>query len=470
MIEFGTDGYRAIIAEDFTFSNVEAVAKAVYLYVKQTYGMDKPVIIGYDTRFLADKFAKRAADVLNELGLNVKLADRDAPTPAIAFCASEYKTAGAMMFTASHNPPEYCGIKYIPDYAGPADKEITDLIEEWSNSIASGIISVEAPINKGVTEMFSPKEVYFEQLKSLIDFEKIKTLDKNIIFDALYGTARGYFDEILAEFGIETHKIHDYRDVFFGGGMPEPKEKYLKELKELVVNTPNSIGFSNDGDADRFAVVDENGNFISPNYVIPLLFKHLKINKGMTGALVKTVGGSLLLEKAGQKFGATEVIETAVGFKWVGKAMRENQVIIGGEESGGLSIGTHIPEKDGILANLLILEMLAYENKSLSSLVENLIEEIGIRYINHRIDLKLTNEQKHQVMTTFNENPPAELGGMKIVKTLKLDGIKFYFEDNNSSILIRPSGTEPLLRVYFETDNDKKLENLIFDVEKFVKS
>jgi alpha-D-glucose phosphate-specific phosphoglucomutase len=466
-IKFGTDGWRAIIAEDFTFDNVKLVTKAIAAYIISDYDESKPLLVGYDTRFLADKFAQTAAQILNELGLNVKLVNRDVPTPVIAFAAKHLDTAGAIMFTASHNPPEYCGIKYIPDYAGPATTDITDVIVNNVKRLQDGEnIFIEVIPTKGKTEIIDPKPAYFDWIKNLIDFEKIKNAKIKSFYDPIYSTGRGYFDDLLKEAGCDITTIHGWIDPLYGGGMPEPKEKFLGELKELVIKNHPALGFSTDGDADRFGVIDEKGNYIAPNEIIAILLKHLVKNKKRTGKIVKSVAVSQMIDKIASQYGI-EVIETPVGFKWIGQQMRDNEVIIGGEESGGLSIWGHIPEKDGILANLAILEAVAYENKPLYQIVEDLKNEIGKHYINYRLDLRLSESAKDSAMKMFKENPPASVGGIKVNKINNLDGMKFYFEDE-SWMLIRPSGTEPLFRIYFETDSQEKLDKMIEDIKKIV--
>lgn len=467
-IKFGTDGWRAIIAEEFTFDNVELVTKAIAAYIKDKYGFSLPVIIGYDTRFMADKFAKRAAEILNKYGFNVKITDRDTPTPVVAYSARNLNTSGALMFTASHNPPEYCGIKYIPDYAGPATTDITDIIVENIKKLQSGNESFLKPAEiKGNTEIFNPKNSYFNWIKKLIDFEKIKNANIKIYYDPIYSTGRGYFDDLLKESGCSVTTIHNWIDPLYGGGMPEPKEKFLAELIKLVKNNSPALGFGTDGDADRFGVIDENGNYVTPNEIIAILLKHLIKNKRRKGSVVKTVAASQMINKIAEKYNIT-VHETSVGFKYIGQIMRQEDVIIGGEESGGLSIWGHIPEKDGIIANLSILEAVAYEGKPLYKIIENLKNEIKINYINHRIDLSVTEDIKQNIINIFTQASSFEFGRMKIKQINNIDGIKLYFDDNNSWILIRPSGTEPLLRIYFETDSIEKLDKLVEDIKNFL--
>lgn len=448
-IKFGTDGWRAIVGKDFTSANVKKVTLAIGKYIFETFGFNKPVLIGYDPRNKADKFSKMCAEILAEKGFNVYYSTRVIPTPVLAYNA-QFRNACAIMFTASHNPPEYLGMKFIPDYAGPATSEITDAIvanidKEFDSAPQAGKIHEVD---------FSFK--YYQHLDTLIDYEAIKDLNTNIVFDGLYSASIGYFDKILDANSIKYKTLHMYHDTEFGGGMPDPKPKYLKELIAKVKSIPNSIGLANDGDADRFGVINENGEYVSPNEIIAILLKHL-INRGFKGSVVKTVGSSLLIDIVADKLGV-DVIETAVGFKHVGEAMRNNQVIIGGEESGGLSILGHIPEKDGLIANLLILEAMAYSNKTLVELQEELYKLAGTRFYTDRIDLKLDKQSEIKpILAKVQEFK--NIGEYAVTSVDTKDGVKLMLGDT-TKILVRPSGTEPLLRIYFETDNSEKLEYL----------
>ncbi len=447
-ITFGTDGWRAVVGVDFTSENVGIVTKAIANYVFDNFGIYKRILVGYDSRNMAREFALQCAEDLAGCGFRVMFSKKVLPTPVLAYNA-KIKDACAVMFTASHNPPEYLGIKFIPDYAGPATDDIT-------GEIVANLGADFEPKIKGFIKEFDFSSKYFEHIKSLIDFDKIRELKKNIIFDGLYSATIGYFDKLLCDEDIKFNSIHMMHDVNFGGGMPEPKPQFMQDLIEMVKKTPNSIGFANDGDGDRFGVINENGEFVTPNEIIAILLLHLKKHKNMDGCIVKTVGASLLLDKVAEKCGV-EVVETAVGFKHVGEAMRRFNPIIGGEESGGLSIRGHIPEKDGILANLLILEAMAYENKTLVQLQEDLSELVGCKFYNDRVDLKLeTREEIEKIIDRFKTTD--EFAGMKVVKKDFKDGVKLYLDDNTSWVLVRPSGTEPLLRIYFESDSLDKIE------------
>ena len=449
-IKFGTDGWRAVVGKDFNDTNVKTVIKSIGKYVFDKYGLSKKIIVGYDPRNMAFEYANMSAKQLADYGFEVLLSDKVVPTPVLAYSA-KYLNACAVMFTASHNPPQYLGIKFIPDYAGPATSDITDIL---TKNLNEDFIQK----SKGILKEYDFSKDYFEHIEKLIDFEKIKHFDKNIIFDGLYAASIGYFDKLLDRHDIKYDSLHMYHDTNFGGGMPEPKPKYLKELIEKIKSGKNAIGFANDGDSDRFGVINEAGEYVSPNEIISIFLIHLKNNKNYSGALVKTVGASLLLNKVAKNLDV-DVIETAVGFKHVGEAMRKFNPIIGGEESGGLSIQNHIPEKDGILANLLVLEAMAYANKSLVEMQKDLYDFVGCRFFNDRIDKHLENFDEIKPILKDYENKK-NIGEFQVKSKDTKDGVKLYFDDDTSWILVRPSGTEPLLRIYFESDSEEKLKRL----------
>jgi len=462
-IEFGTDGWRGIIADDFTFSNVCKVTRAIARYLDVTYSKARPVLIGYDTRFLADQFAHTAAAVLADLGWNVQIVDRDCPTPVIAYSARHLNSAGALMFTASHNPAPYCGIKYIPDYAGPATTQITDAIVANLDRVS------DAPPSGNLSDrisMFDPKPAYLEAIYRILDVDRIRNAKLKVKYDALYSTSRGYLDNVLTHCGCEIESFHTYRDVLFGGGMPEPKGEQLTGLVDAVQIDQADLGLATDGDSDRFGIVDEQGTILTPNTILLLLARHLIKNKGKRGAIVRTVATTRLLDNFAAIYGL-ELYETAVGFKHIGEKMRQTPVLIGGEESGGLSIIGHIPEKDGILADMLVAEAIAYEGKPLSQLVQEVVVEADGPLYNHRVDLRLTNPHKKAVLDSFTQNPPTQIAGLAIKEVGRKDGIKLYLEEG-SWILLRPSGTEPLIRVYLETNSPKKVVQIAEAMERSI--
>ena len=451
-IKFGTDGFRGILGKEFTIETVTKIVNAIAEYLGQG-----TVIIGYDPRQDADKYAKCAANILADFGFDVILSSKVVPTPVVAYMAKTTKNcAGALMFTASHNPPEYLGIKFIPNYGGPATNEITKEIEniielkhhkfEKSDKTADGSV---------IKKDFSVD--YFEILEDLIDFDAIKNNPPKIIYDALFSASLGYFDEILKRNNIDFEIYNNKYDPNFGGFLPEPKEEFMHNKKE------GFITFANDGDADRYGVIDEKGNYVSPNIVLAMLLKYLKETKKYNGCMVKTVGVSQLVDVVAEKLNV-EVIETPVGFKYLGEAMRMNKTILAGEDSGGLSTGDYISEKDGIYANLLILEMVSKLNKPLYQLKEEILEFAGVHFVQDRVDVKLSGDSKKEEIINeikFLEN----FANQKVVKKSEIDGVKLYLEDEKTKILIRKSGTEPLLRFYIETDSNSKLNS----IKEFIK-
>jgi len=311
--------------------------------------------------------------------------------------------------------------------------------------------------------------IYFSRFINIIIYYNqivIKCIKTNIIYDGLYSASIGYFDTLLKNHGIKFDTMHMVHDTNFGGGMPEPKPQYMTDLIEKIKGTTNTIGCANDGDADRFGIINENGEYVTPNEIIAILLKHLIENKKMSGCLVKTVGASLMLDRVAEKLNVP-VVETPVGFKHVGQAMRENDCLIGGEESGGLSIKGHIPEKDGLLANLLVMEAMAYYGKSLVELQKDLQDFVGCKFINERIDFKLND--RSEIATAIDKvSKITEAGGFGLTKTDRKDGIKIYLGEN-SWVLVRPSGTEPLLRIYFESDSEDNLKNIQKDILNVIK-
>ncbi len=445
-ITFGTDGFRGIIAKEFTFDTVERIIKAISLYLRNLKSNKNTVIIGYDPRFMAKDFAIFSAELMKTYGFNIILSSKVVPTPIVAYCAKYYPNSiGAIMLTASHNPKEYQGIKFIPNYGGPATKKITDEILKYADKE----ISVK---NEGNISIQNLEDDYIKHLENIIDFKLIAKKQPKIIYDGLFSSSIGYFDKILEKNNIKFESFNMYHSSDFGGGLPEPKEKYMKNKKT------GYIVIANDGDADRYGVLDEDGNYVSPNIILALLLKYLKIDKKIQGKMIKTVGVSKLVEIVAEKTN-TEIITTPVGFKWLSEAMRNNETILAGEDSGGLSSGNHIPEKDGIYANLLILEMMSYKNKSLKELVNEINDFAGIKFYTDRIDVKLENDiQAEKLKEKFNEFN--FIADYKIIDKNFIDGTKITLEDNLSSLLIRKSGTEPLYRFYIESNDTDKLNKI----------
>ncbi|MGD9580276.1 MAG: phosphoglucomutase/phosphomannomutase family protein [Vampirovibrionia bacterium] len=466
-IKFGTEGWRAVIAEDFTFDNVELVTKGIIKYITEEKKDTKPIIIGYDTRFLADKFAQKAANTFIKYGIKVKLTKEASPTPAVALNAKLLNTAGAIMFTASHNSHEYCGLKYIPDYAGPATTDITDkIVYHIDNLQTNKEINLKSTKNQSYIELLDPKPLYLDWIRKLVDTEVIKSKDFKVYYDPMYSTGIGYMDTLLEECNVKVHSINNYRDPLFGGKLPEPREKFLSDLISMVKTDSNAIGLANDGDGDRFGIINEEGKYLHPNIVISLLLYHLIKNKKLKGSIVRSIATTHLLDDIAQKY-HLPLYETPVGFKYIGEIMRKETVLIGGEESGGMSIINNIPQKDGILANLSILEAMAYSNKTLVELEKEMIKDIGREYFYKRVDLKVDNDIKERFIKNISIKPPEIIAGERVSRVSTLDGTKLYLNDG-SWLLARPSGTEPLLRIYFETSSSDKLENMIANIKEML--
>lgn len=452
-IRFGTSGWRAIIADEFTFEKVRAVTEAICRYLKDNFSEDRrTLIVGHDSRFMGEKFSEVAAEIAKAKGFRVLLCNHPTPTPTISHAIRDQKAIGALNFTASHNPPEYQGIKFSTFDGAPALPEITKQIEA---NIENAVTVEDA--DGGSIEEFDARAAYLEDLKTKIRFDVIAEAKGKYAYDALWGTGRGYLNKVLSDLGLEIETIHDWRDVTFGGQAPEPGEEHLDELREAVKSKNLTLGVSTDGDGDRFGVIDANGEFIQPNDLVAILSDYLAESRGWTEGLARSVATSGLIDKVAKKRGL-KMHETPVGFKFIGELINKDEIILGGEESAGLSIKGHFPEKDGILACLLAIEAVAARGKSLTEQLEELTNEVGKLY-SKRIGVKLTDEVQKSLKEKLAQEP-TEIDGRKIEKINRLDGVKFIFDDG-SWMLMRPSGTEPLVRIYAETENKEDLEVLI---------
>ena len=459
-IKFGTDGWRDLMYNRFNLPNVRRVVQAIARYTKDNHGEDRGIVVGYDARFFSDFFAQEAAAVLTAHGIKVYFGERDFPTPVIAFAVTHYRAFGAIMFTASHNPPEYNGIKFIPEYAGPASPEITKAIEVNLSNQPGGETVLHQP-NPELITRFDPTEAYLSQLRKLID--AVRKAGLNLVIDPMYATGRGFLPDLFNE--CPVIEIHNRRDPLFGGSMPDPQGKFLGELISLVEAKENSIGLAMDGDADRFGIVDSDGSYLNANQVISLLLWHLITNRGLKGIAARSVATTHMLDRLGELYGM-EVVETPVGFKYIGEMMRTRQVIIGGEESGGLSIQGHLPEKDGILACALMAELRAITGKPLQETLAELSAKVG-QFFTRRLDIHLLGAAKAAILEKCRATSLERIGVFNISETRKIDGFKYILE-NGSWFLIRPSGTEPLIRIYFETNSAETLEDLVANVQKLL--
>lgn len=454
-IAFGTDGWRAVMAREFTFDNVALVAQAIADHVNGTGKADRGIIVGYDARFLSEQFAALVADVLSANGIPALVPDRDTPTPVVAYTIRARDLAGAVMLTASHNPPEYNGIKFIPDYCHPALPDITDAITARIGELQAG----NGPVRTGGSppQKVDPKPDYFAHVRELIDLEAIGRANLHLWVDPLYATGRGYLSEILRDAGCTVQTLHDERNPLFGGSLPEPNEKNLAELSARVRESGANLGLSLDGDADRFGMVDATGTYLTNNQVIALVFYHWLKTRYDRGSVVRTVATSGLIDAIAERFGFN-VIETPVGFKWVGNALRTSDAIVGGEESGGLSVKGHIPEKDGIVADLIVTEQVAKTGKTPLETLAELREMVG-EFLTTRVDVTLPDAAKKDLMRRLRDETPDTVAGVGVKSVSTVDGVKMVREDG-SWLLIRPSGTEPLVRCYIEARSDSGVADL----------
>ena len=462
-IHFGTAGWRAVIAQDFTFQNVRIVAQAIADQLKSEKLHHRQVIVGFDSRFLSEDFARTVTEVLTANSIQVSLCERDAPTPAISFEILRRKAAGSITITASHNPPEYSGIKFSTAWGGPALPEVTRSLEErCAISLTEGKnisrLSLSEGRKKKLVINFDPAPTYLKQIRGLIDFKLLKRAKLSVACDVLYGTARGYLDTLLKESGCRTAVLHNYRDVLFGGRAPDPSRENLEELVAVMKKQKCDIGLATDCDADRFGIVDSDGTFLTPNEILPLVLNHLIKTRKWKGVIARSVMTSHFLDAVAKQYDI-EVRETPVGFKYIAEVMCKENFLMGGEESGGLTIKGHIPEKDGILACMLLAEVRAFEKKPLRQSLLELQKKVGF-FFTERANFHLPMEKMASLKEKLSSHPPTTLGEFSVKRIVDLDGFKFIMKDQ-SWIGIRLSGTEPVIRLYVETDSQKKLSKLI---------
>lgn len=464
MIKFGTSGWRGVIGEDFTFEKVRVASQGIANYLKKSGRQGSGIVVAYDTRFLSEKFAAEAARMLAFNGIQAFLCTRDVPTPCVAYETVRRKAMGAINFTASHNPAEYNGLKFSTSTGAPALPEITKAIEREIHTVEERNERIDVYEKSELIEDIDPKDRYLKELRQKIDVDVIRSSGIRIAIDSLYGTSRDYLDYFLLESGVEVKIIHNYRDPYFGGFSPECNEKNLSELRKIVSNEKFDIGLATDGDADRFGIIDERNRFVSPNTIIALLAVYLKRERKIPGGLARTVATTHLIDEIARKLDVP-CYETPVGFKYIGELILKDLVAVGGEESAGMSIYRHLPEKDGILACLLVAEMVARSGKKLSELIDDMFKEFGAFY-SKRFDMKLTPAIKQNVAARL-ANPPSEINGRRVRDVNTTDGVKLMF-DAQSWLLFRVSGTEPVARIYAEACSPKDLKSLLDAGKKFV--
>lgn len=467
-IAFGTSGWRGILCEDFTFGNVKVVIQAIADNLAAAGEGHKGVVVGCDTRFMGQRFAQEAARVFAGAGIKTFLCERDTPTPVISFEILRRKAAGGVNFTASHNPPEYNGVKFSPSWGGPALPETTQDIERRANQML-GTVCYKEPLlanalEDGLVEYINPRDEYLKSLELKVDFDAIASLGK-VALNPLYGTARGYLDAPLSQRKIPYVMINDHLDPYFGGQPPEPSESHIPDFIKLVKeNQDIRLGLATDGDADRFGIIDADGSFIEPNYIIALLLDYLIRVRKLEGGVARSVATSHLIDAVARKHGVP-VYETPVGFKYIGELICQDKIVIGGEESAGLTIKGHVPEKDGILACFLVAEMVAREGKTVKELLERLYADVG-RFVTRRDNLKLSPELEAAYAVKINA-VPKEVAGSKVTEVIRIDGTKLLLDDG-SWMLFRKSGTEPVVRLYGEASTDARLSEVMSAGRRFI--
>jgi alpha-D-glucose phosphate-specific phosphoglucomutase len=461
-IRFGTSGWRAVIADGFTFEQARRLVTAIAGHVRDQGLGDRPVLVGYDTRFLMDQFADEAARTLAAAGVPALLCEAAVPTPAISHTVIARRLSGAINFTASHNPPAYGGLKFSTHQGVPSPRSVTRDLEERLAEI--GPVD-EPPAQVDGVEKVDVREDYLERIGELVDLEVIGKSSIRVAFDPLYGTARGYLDELLRRAGRPCETLHDRRDVLFGGRTPDCSEDNLVELAERAGGGEIDLGVATDGDGDRFAIIDGEGSFVSPNLILALVADYLAESRGWRHGLGRTVATTHLLDAIAAHRGM-EVVETPVGFKYLGELLVSEKIYLGGEESAGMSILGHVPEKDGILADLLVLEMVARSGKTLKQLRDDLFARVGALY-SRRVDHRLDVGRMEGLRKRLAGEPPAELNGRTVERADAVDGLKLVLE-GGAWMLVRPSGTEPVVRQYVEASSETELARLLDAGRRFL--
>lgn len=472
-IKFGTDGWRGVIAADFTYERVAKVAPAAAKVLAEVYGeaaQSQTIIVGYDRRFMAEEFARTAAEALLEAGFEVLLSQTYAPTPAFSWAANDRKALGAIVITASHNPAPYLGLKVKGSFGGSVPPEVTKKIEarlREASGEGSQALSASLKGATGSLPTFNVWPSYCAMLANKVDLDSIREAIRSeqvtVFADVMHGSGSGGLGQIL---GLPVREINGDRDPLFDGGAPEPLPRYLSKLFRSLrtyqrqKSSGISVGFIFDGDADRIAAVDSQGNFLSSQILIPILIEHLSETRGLTGEVVKTVSGSDLIPAIAALYNLP-LFETPIGYKYIADRMLEQQVLIGGEESGGIGYGTHVPERDALLSALYLLEAIVKSGRDLSQLYARLQEKTGYTFVYDRIDLPLSSmEVRERLLHRLQNSPPTEIAGQETVDCLTVDGYKFRLGDR-SWLLIRFSGTEPVLRLYCEAPTFERVRTIL---------
>ena len=466
-IKFGTSGWRGLIADDFTFANVRLAVTAIADHVN-SQKKNATLLVGYDTRFYSEEFSHLAVDILRENHIRTLLCETFTPTPAIAYEITRRKLDGAINFTASHNPAQYHGLKFSSSDAGPALPEVTRDIEARATKLAAKGTAASATTklskdNKG--ETVSLREPYLKRLAELVRFDVLRKAKIKFVVDALHGCGAGYLDRALADHGAPIQAIRTDRDCLFDGTGPDVSEQNLAPLRKAVLDSGAIAGLATDGDADRFGIIDQDGTWISPNHILALVYDYLVETRGWKLPAARSVATSQMIDAAANAH-SQSTFQTPVGFKYIGQLIREDKIALGGEESAGLTIRGHVPEKDGILACLLVAEMLAARGASLGEQIQQLFKKLGREFWPVRENLHLSDEQKANAVKKVSVDA-STLVGRKVVSVDRTDGAKFVFDDG-SWMLLRLSGTEPLLRLYVEADSPKASARLTSEATEWV--
>ncbi|MGH7410047.1 MAG: phosphoglucomutase/phosphomannomutase family protein [Candidatus Methylomirabilis sp.] len=473
-LRFGTDGWRGLIARDFTFESVRLVVRAIAATFHATYPDRHPLLlaVGYDSRFLSRRFAQVAAEVLRSEGIDVRLTTSYLPTPVLACAVPLLAAQGGLMVTASHNPPGYNGLKIREADGGPATATLTAQIEAETRRLAADRvvdhdISSESALRpagqarRGAIESFDPLPQYRSRLGALVNMERIAASRLRVVIDPMYGASQGLVAGLLREIGLEAIELHGEVNPWFGGLAPEPLAKHLFELADRIkgLNDSRAIGLAFDGDGDRLAAIDEGGSYVTPHQIFALLLRHLVTRRGLSGTVVKTFSTTTMIDRLAERYGLPLTV-TPIGFKYIAEIIRRGSFLIGGEESGGIGVAGHIPERDGVVSALLLLECLAVEGKPLGALLCDLEAEVG-PHCYRRLDLVQARvEDRGDLERRILDDPPARIEGWEIKEVQALDGVKLVGGDG-SWLLIRPSGTEPVLRLYAETQTHEQTSRLL---------
>jgi len=469
-IKFGTDGWRGIIAEDFTFDNVRICAQAVAEYLKQNRLGKQSLVIGYDTRFASEDFAAAAAEVLAGNSIKVHLCLKPAPTPVVSFAVPATKSAGAIVITASHNPGSWNGFKYKSQDGASAPDEITSQIEGNIASLTwqgGGVkrLALDKALKKGIVDYVDPSPVYLEHLSHFVNIEELRRQKLNIIVDPMYGAGIGYFKTALQGGNLKITEINAERNPSFPQIQPEPIAKNLTKLSRLVVEQKADVGLATDGDADRIGIIDEKGQFLTQHQVFALLCLYLLEVRGERGAMVRTLTSTMMISRLGKLFDVA-VYETPVGFKYVAPLMIEKNAIIGGEESGGYGFRGHVPERDAMLAGLYLLDFMVKTGKTPSQLLDYLYSKVGPHYYDRR-DFHISAAKRQTILHRLSSSSPDTIAGLKVTKVDTTGGFRFFLGDE-SWLLIRFSGTEPLVRIYAEAESLERAGELLDEGKKLI--